>query len=277
MRLLILILVSLSASIAFAQRQLTAIDVSYADPEQLAAVIQPYLSEESSVRVYRKQLIMNATPEELNKTRELLLQLDSAGRQLLISVRTDGAGTDSRSSVDVNTVYRSGDTVITTGPGNTIRTGRPNGGVTESSVTVRTTQSQRIGADKGSQSIRATEGIAAYISAGVSAPVKSYSTGPDGQRYYQQDYVDAVSGFYATSWVNDGVVQISIDQRNDQYERGAIQTQQMQSQVSGALGEWLPIAVVNATGRQQDGGIGSYGQSGRTSSTQLYLKVELLE
>jgi hypothetical protein len=277
MRLLIVLLLSLLASIAFAQRQVTTIEVNYADPEQVAEVIQSYLSAGSSVRIYRKLLILNATPEELDKTRELLLQLDSAGRQLLISVRSDGAGSDSHGSVGVNTKHKSGNTVITTGPGSTIGTDISNGRVTESSVTVRTSHSQSTRAGRGDQSIRATEGIAAYISTGMSAPTRSYSTGPDGRRYYQQDYVEAVSGFYATSWVNDGVVQISIDQSNDQYERGTIQTQQLQSQVSGALGQWLPIGVVNTTGRQQDQGIGSYGQSSSASSTRLYLKVELLE
>ena len=111
----------------------------------------------------------------------------------------------------------------------------------------------------------------------MTAPVQSYTVGPDGRRYSQQDYLNAVAGFYATTWVNDGVVRISIDQSNDRLQGQTIATQQLQSEVSGALGQWLPIGVVSTAAMQQDGGIGSHGQSSRKSSTQLYIKVEAMQ
>jgi hypothetical protein len=117
----------------------------------------------------------------------------------------------------------------------------------------------------------------AYIATGLTAPVQSYTVGRDGRRYYQQDYVAAMTGFYATARVNDGVVRISIDQSNDSLDDSRLATQQLRSEVSGALGQWLPIGVINNTASQQDHGIGSIGQSDRTTSTQLFLKVELLD
>jgi hypothetical protein len=101
--------------------------------------------------------------------------------------------------------------------------------------------------------------------------------GPDGRRYYQQDYVDAVSGFYATTRVNDGVANITIDQSNDQRKGQTIATQQLQSQVSGPLGQWIPIGVISNSASVRDRDIGSRGQSERATSTQLYIKVELLQ
>ena len=95
MRTVLFFILLLSASLAHAQRELTTIPVVYATPEQLAAVIKPYLSEGSSVSVYQNQLVLNVTREELDKTRELLERIDVAGRQLLVSVRTDGTGSDS--------------------------------------------------------------------------------------------------------------------------------------------------------------------------------------
>jgi hypothetical protein len=267
MRVFIALMLCVLASVAVAQRQITTIELIYANPQQIKAVIMPLLSEGSSVSTYQDQLILNVTPEELAKTRELLKQLDGAGRQLLVSLRSDGVGSDSQRSVDIEGAIQSGNTTITTGPG---------GRTTETRTTVRVNNSRGTSTDNGNQSVRATEGMPAYISTGMTAPVQSYSIGPDGRRYYQQDYVDAVSGFYATARVNDGVVRISIDQSNNQIEGQTINTQQLQSQVSGALGQWLPIGVISDSASLQSQGIGSRGQASRSSSTQLFIKVEIL-
>jgi hypothetical protein len=268
MRFFILLLLCLSASVALAQREMTIIELSFADPQQIKPTIVPFLSQGSSVSVYQDQLILNVTTQELAKIRELLKQLDGAGRQLLLSLRSDGVGSSSRRGVDLDGSIHSGNTTITTGPG---------GYTNETRATIRVENDRGTSTDNGNQSVRATEGMPAYISTGMTAPVQSYTVGPDGRRYYQQDYVDAVSGFYATARVNDGVVQVSIDQSNNQLQGQTIATQQLQSQVSGALGQWLPIGVISNSASAQGQGIGSRGQSSRASSTQLFIKVELLE
>lgn len=268
MRLLLFLVLCLSATYACAQRELTTIAVHYTEAQQMAAVIRPYLSDGSSVSVFQNQLVLNATAEELAKTRALLQQLDVMGKQLLVSLRTDGVGSDSRRGVDVQGTLQSGNTVITNQPGRMS---------TETRTTVRVQNHSGTSAGNGNQSVRVTEGMPAFIGTGMTAPVQSVSVGPDGRRYYQQDYVNAVSGFYATTWVNDGVVRISIDQSNDRVQGRQIATQGLRSEVSGALGEWLPIGAINNAATQQDQGLGSRGQSRLTSSTQLFIKVDSLE
>jgi len=268
MRLLLILILCFFTTTALAQRELTSITVNYASAEQMLAVIKPHLSEGSSISLFRNQLVLNVTPGELAKTRELLASLDIAGRQLLISLRSDGTSSDSRRGVDVKGGIRSGDTIITFSPGR--RT-------TETRTVIRGQSSNDASASGGNQAVRATEGTRAYIAAGVTAPVQSYTIGPDGSRYYQQDYVNAVAGFYATTWLNDRTVRISIDQNNDQFAGQAISTQQLRSEVSGALGEWLPIGVIGNSSSRRVSGIGSREQSNNASSTQLYIKVETLD
>jgi len=269
MRSVVLFVLCLSASsFAFAQRELATIEVNYAPAEQMVAVIRPLLSPGSSVSAYQNRLVLNVTADELAKTRQVLQQLDVRGRQLLVSLRTESAGEDSRRGIDVDTVIKSGNTVVTNKPG---------GRYSEEKTTVRVTNSRSASSGDGNQAVRATEGMPAYIATGMAAPVASYSRGPDGRRYYQQEYVQAVAGFYATTWVNDNIVRITIDQSNDSLDGRTINTQQLQSEVSGALGQWIPIGMISGVGAQQDSGIGSRAQSNNTSSTQLFLKVELLE
>jgi len=268
MRFLLLLFFSLHAAIACAQREMTTIAVHYMAATQLAEVIRPHLSQGSSVSVFQNQLVLNATPEELARTRALLQQLDVRGKQLLVSLRTDGTGSDSQRGVDVQGTIRSGDTVITN---------RPGGIATESRTTVRVQNHAGTRRDNGDQSVRVTEGTPAFIGTGMTAPVQTITVGPDGRRYYQQDQINAVSGFYATTWVNDGVVRISIDQSNDQLQGRAVATQGLRSEVSGPLGQWIPIGAINTSATQQDGGLASRGQSSQASSTQLFIKVESLE
>jgi hypothetical protein len=224
MRITLFLLVCLSASaFALAGREVTTIAVNYASPEQIVAAIRPLLSPGSSVSAYQNQLVLNVTPEELAKTRGLLQKLDVAGRQLLISLRSESSGGNSRRGVDVDGVVKSGDTVVTTHRG---------GHYSEEKTTVRVTDDRGTSTGNGSQAVRATEGMPAYISTGMIAPVASDSVAPDGRPYYRRDYVQAVTGFYATTRVNDGIARITIDQSNDALNGRTISTQQLRSEVS---------------------------------------------
>jgi len=269
MRIALFFVMCLSASaFALADREVATIAVNYASPEQIAAAIRPLLSPGSSVSVYQNQLVLNVTAEELAKTRGLLQKLDVAGRQLLISLRSENSGTESRRGVDIDGTVKTGDTVVTTHQG---------GRYSEERTTVRVTGDRGTTTGNGNQAVRATEGMPAYIATGVTAPVESYGMGPDGRPYNRRDYVQAVTGFYATTRVNDGIARITIDQSNDALKGRVIDTQHLQSEVSGPLGQWIPIGVISDTSARQDSGIGSRAQSDRANSTQLFLKVELFE
>jgi hypothetical protein len=186
----------------------------------------------------------------------------------LFSLRSDGVGAGSRQALDVDGSIHGENTTITAGPG---------GYTNKTRAAIRVKNDRGTSTENGDQSVRATEGVPAYISTGMTAPMQSYTVGPDGLHYYQHDYVDAVSGFYATARVNDGVVQIIIDQSNNQLKGQIITTQQLQSQVSGPLGKWLPIGVISNSASAREQGIGSRGQARQASSTQLFIKVELLQ
>ena len=72
-------------------------------------------------------------------------------------------------------------------------------------------------------------------------------------------------------------MRISIDQSNDRLHGRTIATQQLRTEVTGRLGEWLPIGGLDDASSRSSSGIGSSGQSSRARSTQLFLKVELLD
>lgn len=257
-RLAVLLLVAACALPAVAARRLETYTVHYADVQQMQAVVRGYLSSGSSVSVYQNRLVVNGTDREQAKTGALLRQLDVGGRQLMIFVRT-GGGTRSRR----RDIRASGS--VTTGHGVETRT--------RATVTLRSRQSRR--GESGGQGVRATEGRPAYIGAGGSAPINQYTTTVDGRVIRSQTYVSTETGFYATAWVNENRVRVHIEQQRQRLENGgAIRGQQLQSEVEGVLGAWIPIGMV-VDGESAVGGGAAQGDVQRRGVDTIYLKVEL--
>lgn len=256
--ILFLILFALSQSVL--ARQLVTYTVQNADPQQLQSVIKQYLSRESSVSVYQNTLIVNGTAEELAKVRSLIEQLDVRGKQLLLSVKTDSSGSDQQRDIQVSGSVQGGKNIETT---------------TRTTVTVRDYKGSKTAA--GRQGVRATEGQPAYLSYGSSAPLNSYRSTPSGRIVAEQEYIEAQTGFYASAWVNDNRVRVRIDQRREQLNGRVIEGQQLQTEVNGVLGQWIPIGVISSSSNNRSVGLSGYSGGGAFNSEQIYLKVDLVD
>lgn len=258
-RRLLLTAVLLGFSLTVSARQLVTYSLHYADPEQVSQVISTYLSAGSSVSAYQNQLIVNGTPEELARVRTLIDQLDVRGRQVLISVKTGG-----------NSHFRAEDNSAS----GSVRVDRKNGVDVHTRVTVREYQSR--GQSAAGQGVRATEGQPAYISVGSRAPVSTTTRTANGRQTRSQQYVNAGSGFYATAWIDKDSVRIVIDQQREQWRGGVIEGQQLQTEVNGRLGEWLPVGMISGAEVSEQSAQDRYRRSG-SGSEAIYLKVELLD
>jgi hypothetical protein len=232
----------LPATDALAQeRQLYTVGLRNALPEQVLPALQGQVSAGSSINSYHQQLILNVTPDEYRRISALLEQLDQAPRSLLISVRGQGQTSDQRERYGVDGTIGDGNVQVRTGADGS-RQMR-----TETRVTVN--QSVRQGRSDGTQQVRAVEGMAAFIAAGNTYPIRS-------DRYGDRQLTPVTSGFYATARVlGNGEVVVDIDQHNDRMERGNITTQEVQTQVRGRIGEWIVIGGVDQSGGSSEHGI----------------------
>lgn len=256
---IVLLVALLLSPLTSSARQLATFTVHYADPAKMQAVVRSYLSPGSSVSLYQNRLVINATEAEIAKTKALLQQLDVGGRQLLISVKTSGHENQQHSQASVRARVEGGPGVQTQ---------------TRTTVTVRQYQSTRD--QSGGQGVRATEGRPAFVSIGSSAPISSYRTTADGRIIQQHETVSATSGFYATAWVNDNSVRVTIDQQRQQFKGRLIAGQQLRSEVSGALGSWIAVGSISTSSQQAGRGI-LRTESGQADTAEtVYLKVELV-
>ena len=64
------------------------IQLNYRTAEDVLPVVQAALDGQGKASPYGNQLVINATPEKIQEVRDLLQQLDTAPRRLLISVDT---------------------------------------------------------------------------------------------------------------------------------------------------------------------------------------------
>lgn len=245
----------LASNAIAADRHLHTYAMQRALPEQVLPALQPLLSEGSSAQVFGNQLILNVTDAEFESAQALLRQIDVAARSLLISVRKRSDSRSDRAEYGID--GRIGD----------VRAGSSR----SSSPTLHGNQTTRTGNRDGTQSVRAVEGMPAFISTGTSQLVTTRQS-PYGST---RELVPVESGFYATARVIASDVVIEIDQRDDRTEGRAIRTQGIETQVRGRVGEWIPIGSLDAAQRDHHGSWTSSASAARTDSGDIALKVEV--
>ncbi|MGH8635349.1 MAG: secretin N-terminal domain-containing protein, partial [Burkholderiales bacterium] len=98
-----LMLVALAGVAAHAQNTvLEVIPLRYRMAQEVIPMIQPMLAREGSVSGFQGQLVVRTTPANLEEIKRILASLDTAPRQLLITVRQDAESGRSRSSAEVS-------------------------------------------------------------------------------------------------------------------------------------------------------------------------------
>ena len=281
----------LAAANAYAlDRTLTTIPLRHQLPSQVLPVIQPLLTSGSTATEFNNQLVLNVTDEELAKIRQLLGVIDRRPRELLITVRTPSSSTASNRGVAVDGSIGNENVRVATGNGRV-------GNEDELRIGIENTTSNNSSTQQ--QQVRAVEGMPAQISIGVTTPVTSRYTLANGQRVTSQEYYPVNQGVNVIARVVDGRVILDIDQQNDKlasqksiqgasvsgapngYRRGTydaprIQTQSISTQVSGRIGEWIPLGSINQSSDSDSSGLGGVSQSSLSELNSVMLKVEVL-
>lgn len=239
------------------ERHMHAVQLQRALPEQIAPVLSAQVGPGSSVTPYGNQLILNVTDDELRQIHELLKQLDSAPRSLLIAVR--GLRSDSAQIDSGGVLGRWGNDRVQVGNG---------GRQPRNSTSVHIEQRSVQGSSGGDQQVRALEGAPAWIGSGSLQPFHS--------GYGTRELVPVERGFYATARVVGDEVVIDVDQRDDRAAGRVIETSGISTQVRGRLGEWIPLGGVTQQQRQDARGLDGYRNERSSSDSDVAIRVELL-
>lgn len=227
----------------------------HADAAQVATALAGNLPAGAAIKVYRQQLILSGSRTDIEDMKRLIALMDTPTRQLLISVRSTQSVQQQRDHVSI---HRSGQTP---------REARASWQTTETTLSLTRRSHAGAQSSDGTQSIRTAEGQDAliYLSDPVAVPL-----GHGRSAIY-----DAGTGLWVNARVSGDHVVASVRTRQQQAGTAHIATQ-LDTQISGAVGQWLPVGSVSESASSDSRTIGNRGRSEQASTSALLLKVELL-
>lgn len=241
---------------------LEVIPLRYRSAQEVIPIIQPMLAREGSVSGLQGQLVVRTTPANLEEIKHILASIDTAPRQLLITVRQDADTDRSRSSAEVSGSV-GGERGRVTIPGSRDTRG---GNVVlrdgDDRVRARVEESSSTASDRNTQTVRVMEGREAFVSVGQSVPVRARQvrrTVVGGQVVEQvvedTQYRDVTTGFHVLPRITGDRVTLDVSPQRETLSRsvpGGVNVQSTVTTVSGRLGEWMEIGGIgrDASGQQ---------------------------
>ena len=259
---LILVLVG-AAALARAQSAVEVIPLHYRTAEEVIPILEPMLERGGTLSGFRGQLIVRTTPENLVEIKRILASVDTAPRQLLITVRQDASGDLRRRALDVSGNVGNDNARVVVPPTSRERQGgRVVVRESDSVVRAHAIESASSASDRNTQTLRVSEGREAFIQVGQSVPVRGRQVTRSvvGGQVVEQvvdstDYRDVTTGFYVRPRLAGNRVMLDISPQRESLSndvRGGVNVQRVVTTVSGRLGEWIEIGGIgqDATGQQ---------------------------
>lgn len=279
--LTLLLLLNFTASPA-ATLQLEIIPLQGRSAEEVIPIIKPLVVEGGTVTGMNNQLIIKTTAANLAEIKQLLKQIDKPARRLMITVRQDTGGAINQDEQSLSGRYRSGDASVSIGDGRPANSGLAVGAEDDQGNRIQyRTQSTRSNIDDNNNfRIMTLEGRPAFIQSGQSVPVPSSTTvaGPGGVVVQESiEYRDVTSGFYVLPRLSGDNVTLLISPNmasTDQRQGGGFNIQNVQTTVSGKLGQWLRVGGINQETQSNQRGTLYSTRRQRQSTSAILLKVD---
>ena len=226
-------------------------------------VISPLLQPDESVSGAGGQLFLRLRPENREAVITMIRRLDTAPRNLLITVRQGDERSASSREAAVSGRFPAG-------VGNVQIGEDPRPG------SVRLNQGSSVSSNTSTQQIRVLDGHPATIFVGQQVPVSSTVVTRNGQVLSYSDLQPVETGFQVVPRIVDGervVLQISPQQQrlNDQ---GIVETAGASTQVSGRIGEWIEIGQAAAAASGNTRGLLSRSGSNSQQDNSIAVRID---
>ncbi|HEX4985739.1 MAG TPA: secretin N-terminal domain-containing protein, partial [Burkholderiales bacterium] len=264
------------------QAVLEVIDLKYRSAEQVVPMLKPLLAPGGTISSIRNQVVIRTTPQNMAELRKVLDAVDTRPRRLMISVRQDLAGADTRSEAELSGSIGAG-TARATVPG----TPRNEGGTVvirrgDDRAKARVLNSRSASNDRGVQTLQVMEGGEAWIRVGQSVPLQegSVTISPFGAQVAQSaQYRDVGTGFRVKPRVSGDTVTLEIGTRRDSVanaDASAFDVQRVDTVVTGRLGEWMELGGIAQESTRSDRGTLSRSTAMGSENRSVYVKVDAL-
>jgi hypothetical protein len=275
----------LGAALARAQSAVEVIPLHYRTADEVIPILEPMLERGGTLSGFRGQLIVRTTPENLGEIKRILASVDTAPRQLLITVRQDADGVLRRSTADVSANVGNENARVVIPPASREREG---GRVViregDSRVRAHVLDSASTLSDRNTQTLRVSEGREAFIQVGQSVPVRGRQVTRSvvGGQVVEQvvdstEYRDVTTGFYVRPRLAGDRVMLDISPQRESLSgdvRGGVNVQRVVTTVSGRLGEWIEIGGIGQDSSGQQSVLLGRASSSASDHRRVLVKVD---
>jgi type II secretory pathway component GspD/PulD (secretin) len=245
-------------------QSLEVVQLKFRTANEVIPVLQPMLESGGVLTGQDYQLFVRTSSQNLQQLKQAIAQLDREPRNLLVSVRQGTRSEMTKQGADASVQARAQN------QNGTWRTGA------NASVQADAGGSRTVG--DAVSSVRLLEGGSAFIATGTSVPVVSAVFSRNDRNHVDTgaaiEYHDVASGFAVTPRVNGSRVVLQIDQQSQHLEGGAIRSQSLGTEVSGALGEWIELGGVTESEKSRERGLTNGSYATNSDVRTLWVKVE---
>jgi len=247
--------------------------------EEVIPLLEPFIGPEGAIAGVSGQLIIRATPENLAEIKEILGEIDTAPRRLLITVRQNVT----REQLE-RELAASGNVTIGDHGRVIVRDGRSRDGAAagyrsgQDQLSGRASSTNTLQQAGDTQQVQVLEGSQAFIRAGASVPYPERTIARDGRGVAVSGgptYRDVTSGFYVLPRLSGDQVILEISpQRATLGEQGRIDIQGASTRVSARLGEWIELGGIARETLEKRTGIASASTRTGTDRRGIFVKVD---
>lgn len=261
--------------------QVEVISLQHRLVDDVIPVIRPLVTPGGTVTGTGSQLVVKSTPGNIADIKRVLDGIDRARRRLLITVRQDVSAAVERSRQSVSGTWHSGDVTVS-GDSPRVRDG--------AGVAARDRDGNRLeyhggrrsgGSDhRNTYQVQTLEGSPAFIRAGSLVPVPGRTTVVTPGAVIRQDTVDlydATSGFYVLPRLHGDTVTLLVAPRLANDGARGFDVQNVETTVSGRLGEWLRIGGIDQARSSHTGGLLSESRHHGQGRRSVLIRVEELD
>lgn len=248
--------------------------------QEVLPVLQPLVGEGGAVTGMNDQLVIRATPANLAELKRVLADLDRPYRRLRISVRQSVAGTLSGAERAYSGALE----------GEQARAALPDPGGGGAALELRSGElSARLRAEQATGAldsenvhvVQTLEGQPALIYTGLSIPYPEDSVVVlDGEVVVNRAnrYREVSSGLYVVPYLVGDRVTLRVSPRLERPAgaAGVVDTQRLETTVSGELGQWLELGAALDQSVRAGATAGASGEQNQASRRSLWVRVDEL-
>lgn len=284
MKKLIALVLFLLSSNLWSAMIIESIQLRHRPAEDIIPIIEPMLAPDARITGTGYKLIIKSTPENLDQIKNLLKDIDIDQNLLRVYVSlgnpTPGARNSGRQST--RTEKQASVSLESRSNSGSISIGRPRPepetgiaiGNDRSKFTAHIQQTDNMIDRSGTQVMSVSEGYWANISMGQEIPVTTRTRNPDGTVTQSTTYRPVMTGYQVKPRIHDNKVTLSIRPYQQSVTNNAtIDSTQMQTTITGNLGEWLLIGSIDQQQNLNNSAIANRSEIRSTDVNEVWVKV----